>query len=332
MNARSLSELLDRSLAARLALIDPRHETAFRLFNGFTEGCPQLVVDLYAATAVLNNYADSPEQGQAFVDEAREFLQTHLPWLRAGILKARNGNTQAEKRGKLLFGTAPDLRIREQGVWYALDLTMNRDASLYLDTRNLRNWAIENLKGKSVLNAFAYTGSLGVAALSGGAGRVVQLDANRQFLNLAKQSYTLNGFPIRKEDFFIEDFFLQVGRFKRARECFDCVFIDPPFFASSSKGKVDQEHDSARLINKVRPLINDGGTLVAINNALYVSGKEYMQTLELLCADGYLKVAGLVPVPPDFTGYDMTLAGTPITDPAPFNHSTKIAVLKVKRK
>ncbi len=57
-----------------------------------------------------------------------------------------------------------------------------------------------------------------------------------------------------------------------------------------------------------------------------------MQTLESLCADGYLKVSGLIPVPPDFTGYEQTVIGTPVTDPAPFNHSTKIAVLEVKRK
>jgi len=332
MCPRSLSELLDRSLTARKSLFDSRHETAFRLFNGFTEGCPDLVVDLYAATVVLDNYTDSPEEGLAFVNEAQGFLQTHLDWLRAGIVKTRSGGSQAEKRGKLLFGTTPDHKIKEHGIWYALDLMMNRDASLYLDTRNVRKWAVENLKGKSVLNTFAYTGSFGVAALAGGAGRIVQLDVNRQFLNLAKQSYTLNGYPIHKEDFITADFFLQVGRFKRAGEFFDCVFIDPPFFASSTKGKVDQEHDSARLINKVRPLINNGGYLVAINNALYVSGKEYMQTLESLCADGYLKIAGLIPVPDDFIGYDNTQAGTPITDPSPFNHSTKIAVLEVKRK
>jgi len=86
MNPRSLSELLDRSLAARKSLFDSRHETAFRLFNGFTEGCPQLVVDLYAATLVLNNYADPPEQGLAYVNEARDFFQTQLTWLRAGIV------------------------------------------------------------------------------------------------------------------------------------------------------------------------------------------------------------------------------------------------------
>ena len=93
-----------------------------------------------------------------------------------------------------------------------------------------------------------------------------------------------------------------------------------------------ENRDSARLINKVRPLINDGGWLVSINNALYVSGKEYLQTLEGLCADGYLKIAEIIPVPEDFTGYPETRIGEPVTNPQPFNHSTKIAVLEVKRK
>jgi 23S rRNA (cytosine1962-C5)-methyltransferase len=78
---------------------------------------------------------------------------------------------------------------------------LNADSSLYLDTRLLRAWASEHLGGKRVLNTFAYTGSLGVAAQAGGAARVVQLDLNRRFLNLAKDSYTLNGFPIHKSDF-----------------------------------------------------------------------------------------------------------------------------------
>lgn len=332
MAGPSLSELLDRSLAQREMLFDSRHETAFRLFNGFTEGCPELVVDLYAATLILNNYADKPEDGTGLVHEALEFLRTKLTWLRAGIVKTRSGSTPAEKRGKLLFGTAADTKIKEHGIWYAIDLLMNRDSSFYLDTRNLRKWATENLKDQTVLNTFSYTGSLGVAALAGGARRVVQLDANRQFLNVAKRSYTLNGYPIHREDFIASDFFLQAGRFKRSGASFDCVFIDPPFFATSSKGRVDQEQESARLINKVRPLINNAGTLVAINNALYVSGKDYLQTLESLCTDGYLKISQLIPVPPDLTGYDQTVIDPPITDPTPFNHSTKIAILEVRRK
>lgn len=326
------SSLLEKAIEARASLFDARHESAFRLFNGFIEGNPDLVIDLYASTLVIHNYADDPAQGSLLVKQAQHQLQKDLAWLRAGVVKARNGKTQEEKRGQLFFGEKPDTKIKEQGVWYAIDLMMNRDASLYLDTRHLRQWLIENMQGKTVLNTFAYTGSLGVAAMAGGAKRVVQHDLNRQFLNVAKTSYTLNGFPIRKPDFIAADFFTLAGKFKRTNETFDCVLIDPPFFSTTSKGKVDQVNESARLINKVRPLVNDGGYLVTINNALYVSGKEYMQTLEELCQDGYLKIKELIPVPDDFAGYPETRLGKPITDPAPFNHSTKIAVLEVRRK
>jgi 23S rRNA (cytosine1962-C5)-methyltransferase len=159
---------------------------------------------------------------------------------------------------------------------------------------------------------------------------VLQHDLNPQFLNVAKTSCTLNGFPIRREDFITADFFTLAAKLKRTGETFDCAVIDPPFFSTTPKGKVDQVNAGARLINKVRPLLNDGGILIAINNALYVSGNEYMQTLDALCKDGYLKIRELIPVPEDFTGYNKI--GSPITDPAPFNHSTKIAVLDVKRK
>ncbi len=333
MPAEPLSTLLDQAIAARADLFDARHETAFRLFNGFSEGQPHLSLDLYAGTVIFHDYASDESTGRALVREAAEFIQGHARfagWLRAGIAKYRSSPSPEERRGVLLFGDKPDRKVKEHGIWYAVDLTMNRDASLYLDTRNLRKWLIENSQGKSVLNTFAYTGSLGVAAMAGGATRVVQLDLNRQFLNLAKESYSLNGFAIHKGDFLAQDFFPAISKFKSTNQTFDCVLIDPPFFSSTARGRVDQVHESARLINKVRPLINDGGTLVAINNALYVSGREYMNTLEALCADGYLKLRELIAVPEDFVGYHT--AGNPITDPAPFNHSTKIAILDVKRK
>jgi 23S rRNA (cytosine1962-C5)-methyltransferase len=330
MTTSTVISLLEKALASRAPIIDPKNESAFRLFNGFTEGCPDLIIDMYAATAVIYNYASNPEDSAPLVQEAQQFLTTSMPGLRTILLKTRNSSNQEEKRGKILFGTELDKKIKEHGVWYSINLTLNRDASLYLDTRNLRKWIIENLKDKSLLNTFAYTGSFGVAARKGGASRVVQIDLDRDFLNIAKTSYSLNGFPIQKGNFISRDFFEQVSNLKRNNTFFDCVIIDPPFFSTTSKGRVDQEKESARLINKVRPLINDGGYLIAINNALYVSGNEYLQTLEELCKDGYLKIRELIPVPEDFTGYNPV--GNPITDPSPFNHSTKIAILDVKRK
>ncbi len=332
MNSKIITALLGIALSARADLFDERHEVAFRLFNGFYEGCPDLAIDLYARTLVFHNYAEPPEAGLPLVDAARLFLRSSLPWVRTAILKARNSPDPVERRGLALEGDAPDRKIREHGVWYALDLTMNRDASLFLDTRHLRKWALDNLAGATVLNTFAYTGSLGVAAMGGGAVRVVHLDLNRTFLNVAKASYTLNGFPIHKADFISSDFFPGVSRLKRTGELFDCVFLDPPFFASTGKGTVDLFTEGKRLINKVRPLVADGGWLVAVNNALFLSGRNYMSMLEELCADGYLRVESLIPVPGDFTGYPETRTGEFVTDPTPFNHPTKIVVLRVKRK
>ncbi|NOH04364.1 MAG: methyltransferase [Chloroflexi bacterium] len=328
MTIDSIKPLLDEALASRRTVSGSRHEEAFRLFNGFYEGFPDLVLDVYGHTLVIHDYAEQPDSG--FIREVAGHVKTSLNWLRAGLVKTRNGETQSARRGELLFGDLPDRKIKEHGVWYALDLTMNRDASFYLDTSNLRKWLIENARGKTVLNVFAYTGSLGVAAAAGGAARVVQTDLNRRFLNLAKDSYSLNNFPIQKRDFIAQDFFPALARLKSTKQSFDCVIIDPPFFSATERGKVDLIHENVRLINKVRPLINHGGWLIAVNNAVFLSGTDYMRTLEDLCKDGYLSIRELIPVPEEFIG--VRRVGKPITDPAPFNHSTKIAILDVRRK
>ena len=237
-----------------------------------------------------------------------------------------------ERQGVLVCGERVDRHIREHGVRYALELQLHGESTFYLDTRNLRAWAMQTLTDKTVLNTFAYTGSLGVAAVAGGARRVVQLDHNKAYLNVAKASYSLNGFPIHKADFQVGDFWTQTNVLKRTDARFDCVLLDPPFFSTTSGGTVDLVNHSERVINKVRPLINDGGYLVAINNALFVSGAVYLEMLETLCADGYLSIETFIPVPAECTGYPETIVSPPPVEPAPFNHSTKIVVLRVRRK
>ena len=328
----TLIALIRTAIEARIGLFDDRHETAFRLFNGFLEGYPELVIDLYARTAVIFNYANPPALSQTLIDALQPILLDLLPWLRAIIVKTRNALEERDIAGRLVHGEKADSRITEHGVRYAIDLLINQDASLYLDTRNLRLWAKTHLSDKSVLNTFAYTGSYGVAASVGGARRVVHLDINRHYLNLAKSSYSLNGLPIDRSDFLQGDFWIWVNRLKRANELFDCVFLDPPFFSTTQGGRIDLLKHNKRVINKVRPLINDGGFLVAINNALYVSGVDYLRTLQDLCADGYLAVECFIPVPQDFSGYPHTRVRDLPVDPSPFNHSTKIAILRARRK
>ncbi|MBN2716468.1 MAG: class I SAM-dependent methyltransferase, partial [Deltaproteobacteria bacterium] len=213
----------------------------------------------------------------------------------------------------------------------ALDITMNQDASFYIDTRNLRQWATNHLKGKRVLNTFAYTGSLGIAALAAGA-RVVQTDLNRTFLNLAKQSCAMNGLPISRRDFIAGDFFVVMKQLAKQQQRFDCIFLDPPFFSKTSKGTVDLAQNMTRLINKVRPLVKDGVTVVAVNNAVYLGGHDYMQILEALSDNEFVTVHTRIDVPADCTGYPDTVTQIPLISQAPFNHTTKIAILCIRHR
>lgn len=326
-----LTKLLESALAARQPLLDEKHETAFRLFNGFYEGWPELVFDVYGRTLVVHNYAEDPLTGRDAAGRGVDFLAEKLPWVTAAVIKHRRSSNAAERRGDGVWGD-PDRSIWENGVRYAVELQLNRDASFYLDTRLLRAWLLEKAAGRSVLNTFAYTGSLGVAAAAGGASRVIHTDLSRRFLNVAKTSYTLNGLPIERRNFMTGDFFMIISRLKRDGARFDLVILDPPFFSTTPMGTVDVARNLGRLINKLRPLVVDGGRLVAVNNGLFVRGAEYAAEIEELGQGGFVELEEIIPVPEDITGFDGTIVAGPPVDPAPFNHPTKIAVLRVRHR
>lgn len=326
-----LHTFLAKALEVRKYLPDFRNLRDFgslRLFNGFYEGCPGLAADLYGETLVLFDYGGLGDALPSVVD----FYLDAMPWIKSALIKTRSVPDSERRKGVLAFGDSPTKKIREHGVWYALDLQMQQDASFYLDTRGLRKWLLENSAEKRVLNTFAYTGSLGVAALAGGADFVLQTDLKRSYLELARRSAMHNRLDLGKMKLRAADFFTQIAQLKRQGQFFDCVILDPPFFSSTVKGRVDQRNESTRLINKVRPLVADGGILVAINNALFLSGADYMRSLEKLSKDGYLSIETTIPIPPDITGFPDTIIHTPPADPAPFNHPTKITVLKIRRK
>jgi 23S rRNA (cytosine1962-C5)-methyltransferase len=325
-----LANLVDHALDARAENLAPG--AALRLFNGFYEGCPELVADLYDHSLVLFGYGTQMEENRWMMQTAQQIILQRLPWVDCVIHKYRGSDVEEDRRGRIVFGSTSAQSVQENGVWYALNVLLNQDASLYLDTRNLRVWLKEYSQKRSILNTFAYTGSLGVAALAGGAEKVVQVDRNERFLLVARQSARLNGMPDQKMELRKVDFFSAVAHAKLAHEFFDCVIVDPPYFSSTEKGTVQLAQQSTQVINKVRPLVKDGGRLVVINNALFLSGLDFMRSLETLCTDGYLKIEQIIPVPADFTGYPATILAQPPVDPAPFNHPTKIIVISVRRK
>lgn len=335
MPRQSCSELyqrLDIALQARNLPPDQPFQSAIRLFNGFYEGCPDLVVDRYADTLLLYGYGRDQEAARSLLEQAQDFYLQALPAIDCVLHKYRYAGDLNLRRGILVYGEQPAQCVEEHQVRYAVDLRLNQDASFYPDTRHLRAWILENSYDKHVINLFAYTGSLGVAALAGGAQHVIQVDLKQKFLNVAQHSASLNKLDISKMSLDAADFFSRVAFYKRQSVLFDLVILDAPFFSTTSKGSVDQVAQGIRLVNKARPLVKDGGQLILVNNALFLSGKAFYNSLESLCQDGYLAIQELIPVPADITGYPGTIVRRPPVDPEPFNHPTKIVVMQVKRK
>lgn len=328
----SIQEVIIKALSKRLPLIASGHDCAIRLFNGFYEGERDLVADLYGSTLVLFSHAENEEDSIVLSQLARDIFLETLPLIKCVLVKHHNARDKDLRNGVVTFGSHLDDSILEHGIKYALDLKLNQDASFYIDTRNLRKWIMDHSAGLEVLNTFAYTGSLGLVALAGGASNVFQLDRNRKFLDIARRSAMLNRLDLGKMKLAAVDFFVGIGQLKRSNSLFDMVILDPPFFSVTEKGMVDQAKESHRLVNKVRPLLRDGGRIVAINNSLFLEGAEFMHSLEELGQDGFIEIEEIIPVPEDITGYPDTILRSPPIDPAPFNHPTKIVVLKVKRK
>ncbi|MBE0684834.1 MAG: class I SAM-dependent methyltransferase [Anaerolineaceae bacterium] len=334
MNSKEnqLQQILFSAYKNRLGLIDEGKNSALRLFNGFLEGDSRWVIELFGKTLVINDNIKEETSDSQDASEISDLYREWIPWLDSVLYKRRYANQLQDKWGIIIFGNQPATETKETGIRYSINLTINQDSSFYLDTRYLRSWLMEKMAGKTVLNTFAYTGSLGIAALVGGAEQVIQVDLNRRFLDVSKISCTLNNIPLGKMKFMVGDFYRAIGNLKKNQKLFDCVILDPPYFSSTDAGRVDLVNQSARLINKVKPLIAHQGWLVLVNNALFLSGQAFIEMVEELCADRYMGIETIIPVPQDVVGYPDTIVSEQPTPVTPFNHSTKIVVLRIKRK
>ncbi len=329
---QSFARLINACAAYRSDALNAAGNSCWRLFNGFYEGWPGLVVDWFAGHVLLSFHpgknAIVPQIQQ--LEELAAQLCSSFPEIQSLWYKNRQRN-KAKLSLERIWGNGLPEQITENQLHYAIDLQLGQDNSFYPDTRALRTWLLSNSKGKTVLNTFAYTGSLGLAALGGGAARLVQTDLNPRFLELGRRSASLNGLESKLISL-PGNFFTVIAASKRKQRLFDTVILDAPYFSQTRAGTVDLQRGFLKLVNKLRPLVAHEGHLILVNNALYVSGAEMQQQIQELCQSGYLEMEAIVPVPQDCTGYAQTICGAAPANPAPFNHPTKIVILRATRK
>ncbi len=91
------------------------------------------------------------------------------------------------------------------GLRYQLELGKAQNTGLFLDMRHGRDWLRRHAAGKRVLNLFAYTCAFSVAALAGGAERVVNVDMQSRALSRGR--HRLNRRALERVQFAALDIF-----------------------------------------------------------------------------------------------------------------------------
>jgi 23S rRNA (cytosine1962-C5)-methyltransferase len=223
-----LVERLSRAKALRDSLYD---EPFYRLVHAEGDHLPGLTIDRFGDACVV-------QITTAGMDRLREPLLTALDKVLAPsdvILRADTPSRALEGLDSYVRaekGEASRVAVEENGIRYFADLGAGQKTGWYYDQRDNRAFMASLARGKSVLDAYCYTGGFALAAANAGAREVIGLDSSQPALTLAEDSAKANGLAAQ---FVKTDVFEELERLGNAKETFDIVIADPPPFVKSRK-------------------------------------------------------------------------------------------------
>jgi 23S rRNA (cytosine1962-C5)-methyltransferase len=265
-------DLLAAAWQRRAALHAATHTNTYRLINRSGDGFPDLAVDRYGAVLVAHVYS----QGVT-VAPPRAVLQTLADRVGAAAVYIKyrpvQGNMLSEADRQALTPIEPLLgravertEVIEHGSRFIIRPAEGLNPGLFLDMREGRELVRSLAQGKTVLNCFAYTCAFGVAALRGGAARVLNLDIARHYLEWGRENVELNGWATAPTDFVKGDVFDWLQRFGKRGQKFDGVILDPPSYSTTRETRFAVERDTARLVALAAKVVAPGGWLMACTN------------------------------------------------------------------
>lgn len=220
------------ALAMRQRL--PIASDALRLIHGEADGLPGLIVDRYGDTLVAQFGAVGVERWKSAIVSSL-LKQTGLSRLYERSDASARGLEGLEERTGWLHGEgATELTIAEHQWRLSLDVATGHKTGYYLDQRDNRKRfadAVRHYGCKRVLNCYSYTGGFSVAALAGGAERVISVDSSAPALARASAHVALNGFEPGRHEARDADVNQTLRGLLEAGERFDAIVLDPPKFA-----------------------------------------------------------------------------------------------------
>ncbi len=252
-----------RALRAAHGLTGP--DQAYRLLNGAGDRTPGVLADIYGEWAIVSALTD------AVVPMARLVAQGLLDRrLARGVVVKHRGRGRAAVGPAIeaMLGEPPPARLTVfDGPWrFEVHLTTGVNVGLFTDMRAERARIASLTAGRRVLNLFAYTGALSVAAAAGGATHVTSVDLSEGVLAWARDHFALNGLDAGRHTTVAGDVSAYLGEAFSAGQRFDVVLIDPPSFSAARHAPFAIDRDYPPIIRGACDLLAPGGDLWLASN------------------------------------------------------------------
>jgi 23S rRNA (cytosine1962-C5)-methyltransferase len=253
---------------------------AMRLIHAESDQLPGVIADQYGDVVVLQILTAGMEPqrellARLLIEEAG--AKTVYERSDADVrvlegLSARNG---------LIAGDAikEEVVIVENGMQIAVDIVAGHKTGFYLDQRDNRALTQSLSKDTDVLNCFCYTGTMSVAALTGGAKSVLSIDSSGPALETAKRNIALNNLDATKAEFWEADLFMALRKLRDMGKSFDLIILDPPKFAPTAHHaeKAARAYKDINLLGL--KLLREGGRLMTFSCSGGISAELFQKII-----------------------------------------------------
>ena len=234
VDAGFIGRAIERAVAVRASQTDDRH-TGCRLVHGESDGLPGVVADRYDATVVVQLSSSGAEHWRDAIVAALARTTGATCIYERSDADVRSLEGLAPRTG-VVHGELPaTVTIVEDGLTYLVDVVAGQKTGFYLDQRDSRAAVRAHAAGRAALNVFCYTGGFTLAALAGGATRVLSIDSSADALRLARDNLARNPqLPALAAEWREGDAFAELRKLRDAAAAFDLIIVDPPKFAPTA--------------------------------------------------------------------------------------------------
>jgi 23S rRNA (cytosine1962-C5)-methyltransferase len=281
-----ISSLVMGSIERRKNLFSDPNTNAFRLINAESDGIPGLIVDRYAGYLVCQFLSAGSEYWRATI--LKSLVETIKP---EGIFERSDPDSRTkeglEKKTGVLYGSQPPetIIIRENQVYFCVDIKTGHKTGFYLDQRNNRSILPQYCAGKEILNCFSYTGGFGVSALVAGAHHVTSIDSSAGCLKMLEANLELNGIDKSRSTHVEGDAFKVLRTYRDSLRNFDLIILDPPKFAESKSQLVPALRGYKDINLLAMKLLNPGGYLFTFSCSGHILPEMFMKVVSEAAVD-----------------------------------------------